>query len=101
MDTVCQVSDTNASCRNKALAIKWKDKKHVTMLSMVHTNTMADVMYNNKVVKKKTTLIINYDKSMKGADIIDLSKYLLKEEEGKKYIIENHFFRANDITFFH
>lgn len=48
-----KVSDTNAFYGIKAFAIKWTDKKDLTMLLIVHTNTMADVKYNNKIEKKK------------------------------------------------
>lgn len=41
-----------------------KDKKGVTILSTTHTNTMADVKYHNKEVKK-LTLIIDHHKNMR------------------------------------
>lgn len=75
-------------CWGKVLAIKWADKKDVTMLSIVHTSNMVDVMYHNKL-GRKTTVISDYTKSMPGVDIVEpyLCDYSLARKKGKILLI--------------
>lgn len=63
--------ETVAFYHDKVLAMKWKDKKDVMMLSTLHTNDMVDVQCQNKVVKKPTIIRDQYNKNMGAVDIVD------------------------------
>lgn len=64
--------------RGKLLALKWKDKKDVCLLSTVHSTTIE----NNKL-----RLVTDYNNTMGGVDRIDqqLSYYPIVRKRGKKY----------------
>ncbi|GFY38841.1 hypothetical protein TNIN_401121 [Trichonephila inaurata madagascariensis] len=56
--------------QGKVIAMKWKEKKDVTVLFTVHTNDMVDVQYHNKVIRKPI-IVTNYNKNMGAVDIVD------------------------------
>lgn len=72
--------------RGKALAIKWRDKRDVCLLSTVHNPEMVSVeRRGEKVMKPK--LVQDYNNTMGGVDRADqhLADYPLTRKRGKKY----------------
>jgi hypothetical protein len=62
--------DVVAWRRDKLLALKWRDKKDVTMLSTIHTSNVEEVQVQGKpVIKPK--LVLDYNDSMGGVDKAD------------------------------
>lgn len=73
--------------RGKILALKWKDKKDVTMLSSFHDSETVEVMTKSRKLKIKPKVIVAYNKTMGGVDLVDqyLSTYHVARNGGKKY----------------
>jgi hypothetical protein len=55
------------------LALVWKDKKYVRMLSTMHMAEIADTGKRNRdgIALEKPWCVLNYNKGMKGVDIAD------------------------------
>ena len=67
--------DVAASRHGSILALKWRDKREVFMLSTKHVPTMDVVVketsYKTSVVKQKPTVVQNYNAWMSGVDNSD------------------------------
>lgn len=84
--------------RGKVLALKWKDKKDVSVLSTVHNASMVEVGVKRKrseenATKKKPAVVIDYNDTMGGVDRVDqhLADYPLPRKRGKKYYVKIFF----------
>ena len=55
------------------LALVWKDRKYICMLSMMHTAEMADTGKRNRdgIALEKPWCVLDYNEGMKGVDIAD------------------------------
>ena len=78
--------DIIAFQRGKLIAMKWKDKKDVHLLSTIHNIEMSKVSCNGKVVEKPK-VVIDYNLSMGGVDRADqnLSYYETVRKRMKVY----------------
>ena len=59
----------------KLLALKWKDKKNVSLLSSVHGAHMVDVETRTGNVSKPK-VVIDYNNTMGGVDLVDQHYYV-------------------------
>ena len=65
----------NIVCRQRdnLLALKWKDKRDVCMLSMLHSDTVS---VDRKGQKTKPSAVLSYNDNMGGVDVFDqVAKY--------------------------
>lgn len=71
------------------MALKWCDKKEVTMLSTFHNDTVIKVDYKNET--KKPCVIVAYDENMGAVDSADqmLTSYL--SSKGTRFGARNSF----------
>ena len=84
--------------RGKTMAIRWKDKKDVAMLSTIHNSSMQDVVTRQGVVKKPK-VVCEYNFTMGGVDKVDqqLVDYPITRKRGKKYY-KKVFFHLMDLA---
>lgn len=75
-----------AFSKGKLMAIQWKDKKDVTLLSSVHNCAMKSVVKRGKR-KDKPVVVVDYNDTMGGVDRVDqhLADYPIPRKRGKKY----------------
>ena len=78
--------DTVAFRRGKALILKWKDKKNVTLISTIHNSEMSAVQ-SSTGEKLKPKIVIDYNDTMGGVDRADqnLACYAIPRNYGRKY----------------
>lgn len=87
-----------AERRGKVLAMRWKDKKDVVLLSTIHTMDMVETeKRTKKIIKPK--LVLDYNDTMGGVDRADqrMASYPIPRKQGKKYY-KKIFFRLLEIT---
>lgn len=78
--------DTVAFRRGKALIMKWKDKKDVSLISTIHNTEMcAANTFTEEKLKPK--VVVDYNDTMGGVDRADqnLAPYAIPRKYGKKY----------------
>ena len=78
--------EISAYTRGKLLALKWKDKKDVSLLSSIHNAEMVDVATRTGNIKKPK-VVMDYNNTMGGVDRVDqhLATYPTTRKRGKKY----------------
>ena len=79
-----QKREVSAYSRGKLLALKWKDKKDVSLLSSIHGAHMVDVEAKTGSVSKPK-VAIDYNNTMGGVDGVDqhYSVYPTPRKRGK------------------
>ncbi|XP_054715386.1 piggyBac transposable element-derived protein 4-like [Uloborus diversus] len=95
-------NDVIAYQKGKMLVLKWMDKRAVSMISTIHSAQMTDVIpkaYEQQVLKKKPSTVVDYNKTMGGVDKMDscTSNYSAKRKRQKKYY-KKIFFHLLDLT---
>lgn len=72
--------------KGKILALKWKDKREVTLLSTVHRAAFTNVRRHDGEVKVPE-VIMDYNNTMGGVDRADrgIAAYEIKRKQDKKY----------------
>lgn len=72
--------------KGKICVMKWQDKKPLCLLSTIHNAAMKDVQTRQEV-KKKPSLVLDYNLSMGGVDVADqcLSYYKVTRNQQRKY----------------
>lgn len=72
--------------RGKVLAIRWKDKRDVSILSTIHNPEMKTVNIRGEQ-KKKPLAVISYNDTMGGVDRVDqhIATNPVTRKRGKKY----------------
>ncbi|GFY30966.1 piggyBac transposable element-derived protein 4 [Trichonephila clavipes] len=78
--------ETVAFRREKALILKWKDKKDVSLISTIHNSEMIAVRSSRKE-KLKPKIVVDYNDTMGGVDRADqnLASYAIPRKHGEKY----------------
>ncbi|GFW13456.1 piggyBac transposable element-derived protein 4 [Trichonephila clavipes] len=78
--------ETVAFRRGKALILKWKDKKDVSLISTIHNSEMIAVR-SSREEKLKPKIVVDYNDTMGGVDRADqnLASYAIPRKYGKKY----------------
>ena len=72
--------------RGKAMALRWRDKKYVNMLSTIHDDSIVEIVVcGKKAVKPQVCL--DYNNKMGGVDLSDayLASYPSARKRLKKY----------------
>lgn len=84
--------------RGKVCVLKWKDKKDVSLISTIHTNTCVEVEKPREIIIKPK-VVIDYNDTMGGVDRVDqhLADYNLPRKRGKKYY-KKIFFHLLDLA---
>lgn len=71
--------------RGKVCLLKWRDKKDVSLISTIQSNTCAEVeKLRETVIKPK--VVLDYNDTMGGVDRVDqhLADYNLPRKRGKR-----------------
>ncbi|GFV41282.1 piggyBac transposable element-derived protein 4 [Trichonephila clavipes] len=78
--------ETVAFRRGKALILKWKDKKDVSLISTIHNSEVIAVR-SSREEKLKPKIVVDYNDTMGGVDRADqnLASYAIPRKYGKKY----------------
>lgn len=78
--------ETIAFRRGKVIAMKWKDKRDVTLLSSVHSSEMVQVERRREATSIPQ-IVKDYNNTMGGVDRVDqsLASYPIMRKRGKKY----------------
>ncbi|GFW33505.1 piggyBac transposable element-derived protein 4 [Trichonephila clavipes] len=78
--------ETVAFRRGKALILKWKDKKDVSLISTIHNSEMIAVR-SSREEKLKPKIVVDYNDTMGDVDRADqnLASYAIPRKYGKKY----------------
>lgn len=73
--------------RGQVCALKWKDKKDISLISTVHSNATGKVTTKRNETRVKPAVVIDYNDTMGGDDRVDqhLADYNLPRKRGKKY----------------
>ena len=84
-----QKGEVFAMYRNKLMALRWRDKKYVSMLSSFHDDAVTEVTVRRKV-KQKPQVCLDYNDKMGGVDLSDayLASYPSARKRLKKYYIK-------------
>lgn len=84
--------------RGKVTAMKWKDKKDISLLSTIHSLEIVDTEKRGEI-KKKPKCVVDYNDTMGGVDRVDqhLADYALPRKRGKKYY-KKIFFHLLDLA---
>ncbi|XP_064118960.1 piggyBac transposable element-derived protein 4-like [Macrobrachium nipponense] len=72
--------------RGKVMAMRWKDKKDVVLLSTVHNSDEVEIA-SRRGTKKKPKVVVDYNHTMGGVDKLDqnLANYPVPRKRTKKY----------------
>lgn len=93
--------DVIAFQRGKVMAMKWKDKKDVCLLSTIHNTHQENTSKtaNDGTQIKKPKVVIDYNDTMGGVDRLDqhLHDYPTTRKRGKRYY-KKIFFHLVDIS---
>ena len=75
-----------AMYKGKLMALRWRDKKYVQMLSATHDSTVTEIISQEKT-KEKPNVCIDYNDEMGGVDLSDayLASYPSARKRLKKY----------------
>ena len=84
--------------RGKLTAMRWKDKKDVSLLSTIHNAAMVEVEKRD-VLEMKPKAVMDYNNTMGGVDRVDqhLADYPTPRKRGKRYY-KKIFFHILDLT---
>ena len=84
--------------RGKVMALRWRDKKDVAMISTVHNPAMVDVS-TPRQEKIKPQVVVDYNFTMGGVDKVDqhMVDYPIPRKRGKKYY-KKVFFHLMDLA---
>lgn len=80
--------------RGKVMALMWRDKKDVSLLSTVHTcDTIERATRYGPEKKNIPTVVVDYNNTMGGVDRVDqhLADYPVIRKRGKRYYKKNFF----------
>ncbi|XP_040067201.1 piggyBac transposable element-derived protein 4-like [Ixodes scapularis] len=86
-DANLKKGDIVANQRGKCMALQWRDKKLVTLLSTVHDATMTEMVNSKKETVSKPAVVIDYNYTMGGVEKSDqmLSYYPMTRSRQKIY----------------
>ncbi|XP_023238888.1 piggyBac transposable element-derived protein 4-like [Centruroides sculpturatus] len=93
--------ETVAMQRGKVMALKWQDKRAVTLLSTVHNPSMVRKQTHAGKIVVKPQVVVDYNDTMGGVDVLDqhLRDYPVARKRGKKFY-KKVFFHLLDICTF-
>ena len=72
------------------MALKWKDKKDVAVLSTIHDNAFDNVVSKKGIARDKPKAVIDYNANMGGVDLSDsmLCHYSTARNRMKKFYLK-------------
>lgn len=85
-DATLKKSERIARYYKKVMALKWRDKKYVHMLSTFHQDNTT-IIQKKKIQVEKPTCIYEYNDTMGGVDLADqmIAPYCIPRKRLKKY----------------
>lgn len=100
-DANLKKGDIVAYQRGKCMALQWRDKKLVTLLSTVHDATMTEVVNRKKEKVSKPAVVIDYNHTMGGVDKSDqMLSYYPATRSRQKIYYKNIFRHLLDMAVF-
>jgi len=100
LEKTLKKGEVTAVYRNKLMALKWRDKKYVNMLSTIYDAATTEVTVRGET-KIKPQVCLDYNDKMEGVDLSDayLASYPSARKKLKKYC-KKQFQNILDMTTF-
>ncbi|XP_067121313.1 piggyBac transposable element-derived protein 4-like [Centruroides vittatus] len=86
-DKVLNPGEVCSWYRGKLMALIWRDKKDVCMLSTIHDGSMKSFKSKRRKARMKPAAVLDYNKGMGGVDLADqcINTYAIKKKRLKKF----------------
>ncbi|XP_067121312.1 piggyBac transposable element-derived protein 4-like [Centruroides vittatus] len=100
-DKVLNSGEVCSWYRGKLMALIWRDKKDVCMLSTIHDGSMKSSKSKRRKARMKPEAVLDYNKGMGGVDLADqrINTYAIRKKRLKKFYLKM-FLHLIEITVF-